>query len=117
MVTYSSLINGLKLTTSIEYKMVPYNITSYALLTHIIAKKCNMIAGEFIHSFGDVHIYSNHENQVDEQLTRKPFVSPILNISNRVKDIDLKDIEMTDFTLIGYDYHEAINAKLSTGLR
>jgi thymidylate synthase len=106
---------------------VPYNIASYALLTHIIAKICNMIPGEFIHSFGDVHIYDNHREQVAEQLTREPKELPTLRSTtwfNMVvkdgRDLDwiLSEIDDWDglFILENYNPEPTIKAELSTGL-
>lgn len=104
---------------------VPYNIASYALLTEIFAKICNMIPGEFIHTFGDVHIYDNHIDQVNEQLIREPKTLPTLKLSGvdwskNSFDIILKDIEFNGinecFILKNYDPHPAIKAKLSTGM-
>ena len=108
---------------------VPYNIASYALLTHIIAEICNMVPGEFIHSFGDVHIYDNHEDAVEELLSRTPCTLPTLKLS---KDVDwryiislpthrldelLEYLTPNDFKLEGYDPYPAIKAELSTGLK
>lgn len=102
---------------------VPYNIASYALLTHIIAKVCNMVPGEFIHSFGDVHIYDNHREAVAEQLTREPKELPTIEIVgiDFSKDIDdiLLQIEKSRvqvFNLFDYNPAPSIKAELSTGL-
>lgn len=102
---------------------VPFNIASYALLIHIIAKMCNMVPGEFIHTFGDVHIYDNHMEAVNEQLTREPKALPELFLrGTKWEEYDLDFI--VDFlgtpnsiTLADYDPHPAIKADLSTGLK
>ena len=105
---------------------VPYNIASYALLTHILCKICNMVPGDFIHTFGDVHIYDNHMEQIDEQLSREPKSLPTLEIVEEGNDwaaisnldFDLIDIlDHTDFKVKNYDPHPAIKGKLSTGLK
>lgn len=105
---------------------VPYNIASYSLLTEILAKICNMIPGDFIHTFGDVHIYDNHMEQVDLQLTREPMTLPRLEIVDEgndwaaISNLNFDLIEMlnhNDFKLYGYNPHPAIKAKLSTGLK
>lgn len=107
---------------------VPYNISSYALLTHIIAKICNMIPGDFIHTFGDVHIYNNHMEQVKEILTRQPKLLPQLkidscpNIDWQKSDLDeiLKSIngfEDKTFQLENYNPDAFIKAELSTGMK
>lgn len=107
---------------------VPFNISSYALLAHIIAKMCNMIPGELIHSFGDSHIYENHMEQVQLQLSREPFPLPTLEIKGCPKldwatttiDEVLKSIEGFEketFVLNNYQYHPEIKAELSTGLQ
>lgn len=95
---------------------VPFNIASYALLTHIIAYICNMQPGDFVHTFGDVHIYNNHVDQVKEQLTREPRPLPQLRIRNR-KMLGLsaapEDFEFEDFELVGYDPHPPIKAEVA----
>lgn len=105
---------------------VPYNIASYALLTHIIAKICNMVPGDFIHSFGDVHIYENHVEQIREQIGREPKDLPKLLLKDEFhymvdQDFDLDEMinsfEIDFFKIEGYDPHPAIKGKLSTGLR
>jgi thymidylate synthase len=101
---------------------VPFNIASYALLTHIFAKICNMIPGDFIHTFGDVHIYSNHEDAVKEQLSREPMSLPKLIETRNIdwetigKTYDFSSLNYSDFALDGYKSHPAIKAELSTGL-
>jgi len=90
---------------------VPFNIASYALLTMMIAQVCDMEAGEFIHSFGDVHLYRNHFEQAELQLTRNPFILPRMKINPMVKDIFNFNYE--DFELINYQSHPAIKAPVA----
>ncbi|MEX2033348.1 MAG: thymidylate synthase [Candidatus Colwellbacteria bacterium] len=87
---------------------VPFNIASYALLTHILAQVTGYEPGEFIHTFGDVHIYENHIEQVKEQLTREPKPFPTLKINPLVKDID--NFRPEHAILEGYDPHPMIKA-------
>ncbi len=105
---------------------VPYNIASYALLTEIIAKICNMVPGEFVHTFGDSHIYDNHIDQVKEILSRDPekYELPKLkthyNLKQGYSNVGMgifKDLEASHFELENYQYYPAIKAKLSTGLK
>ena len=109
---------------------IPFNIASYALLTFIIAKITNMKVGRFIHSFGDVHIYNNHVEQVKLQLERERFKLPSLHIDNHGmfsfrsfmrKDIDfdtLINVLRPDmFQLYNYKHHEKIEGELSTGMK
>lgn len=100
---------------------VPFNIASYALLTHILCKICNMVPGEMIYTYGDVHIYEDHMKTVEEQLLREPKELPFINIDNSHLDMDLGDIEEWDyknFILIDYEPHPKLEneAKLNTGL-
>lgn len=90
---------------------VPFNIASYALLTMMIAQVCDLQPGEFIHTFGDVHIYSNHMEQVQLQLTREPFPLPVMKLNPAVKDIFGFSFE--DFTLENYQSHPAIKAPVA----
>jgi thymidylate synthase len=90
---------------------VPFNIASYSLLTMMIAQVCDMEAGEFIHSFGDVHIYSNHMEQVKLQLTRDPFPLPVMKLNAEVKDIF--GFRYEDFNLVNYQSHPAIKAPVA----
>ena len=90
---------------------VPFNIASYALLTMMIAQVCDMIPGEFIHTFGDVHIYSNHMDQVKLQLTREPRALPRMVLNPNVKNID--GFTYADFKLEGYDPHPKIEAEVA----
>jgi thymidylate synthase len=90
---------------------VPFNIASYALLTMMIAQVCDLEPGEFVHSFGDVHLYSNHFEQANLQLTRSPFPLPIMKINPEVKDIF--DFKFEDFELLNYQSHPAIKAPVA----
>ncbi|WP_430488749.1 thymidylate synthase [Rossellomorea marisflavi] len=90
---------------------VPFNIASYALLTMMVAQVCDLEPGEFVHTFGDVHIYQNHVEQVNLQLTREPRPLPKLEINPDVKDIF--GFRFEDFTLSGYDPHPHIKGVVS----
>ena len=90
---------------------VPFNIASYALLTHMLAQQCNLDVGDFIWTGGDCHIYSNHHAQVEQQLSRTPFPYPTLHI--RRKPPSLFDYQYEDFELLGYQYHTAIKAEVA----
>lgn len=103
---------------------VPYNIASYALLTEILCKICNFIPGDYIHTFGDVHIYEDHLDAVNEQLSRTPEQLPKLKIIDTFKeaydklDLDVfNSLNSSDFELENYNPQPTIKAKLSTGLR
>ncbi|MFM1775600.1 MAG: hypothetical protein RJA53_1210 [Bacteroidota bacterium] len=90
---------------------VPFNIASYALLTMMIAQVCDLQPGDFVHSFGDVHLYNNHIEQAKLQLTRTPFELPTLKINPAVKDIF--SFDFSDFTIENYQCHPAIKAPVA----
>ena len=90
---------------------VPFNIASYALLTMMIAQVCNLEPGEFVHSFGDVHLYNNHFEQAALQLSRTPFPLPQMKINPAVKDIF--DFTFEDFKLLHYQSHPSIKAPIA----
>jgi thymidylate synthase len=90
---------------------VPFNIASYALLTMMIAQVCGLQPGEFVHTFGDVHIYSNHREQVNLQLSREPYPLPVMKLNPEVKDIF--SFKYEDFVLENYQSHPAIKAPVA----
>jgi len=100
---------------------VPMNTASYALLIHLLCNECNMIPGEFIHSFGDVHIYDNHIEQVNEQLNRTPGKLPTLNLAEHINITSIinGEVEYQEImdSLYNYNPQSAIKGKLSTGLK
>jgi thymidylate synthase len=90
---------------------VPFNIASYALLTHMLAQQCDLDVGDFIWTGGDCHIYDNHREQVALQLSREPRPCPTLQINRRPGSIF--DYAFEDFTLLGYDPHPLIKAPVA----
>ena len=90
---------------------VPFNIASYALLTMMVAQVCDLAHGDFVHTFGDVHIYSNHMEQVQLQLSRTPYELPTMKLNPAVKNIF--DFSFEDFTLENYQSHPAIKAPVA----
>jgi thymidylate synthase len=90
---------------------VPFNIASYALLTLMVAQVCGLEAGEFIHTFGDVHLYNNHLEQARLQLTRQPYPLPVMKLNPAIKDIF--GFHFEDFTLENYQSHPAIKAPVA----
>ena len=90
---------------------VPFNIASYALLTKMLAQVCELEAGDFVHTLGDAHIYSNHLEQADRQLQRDPLPLPTMNINPVVKDIF--SFQYDDFSLEGYSAHPGIKAPIA----
>jgi dihydrofolate reductase/thymidylate synthase len=92
---------------------LPFNIASYAIFTYIIAKLTDMKPRELIISTGDTHIYLNHLEQVNTQLSRQPLPFPILEVSDEIKNKDLNEINENDFNLVGYIHHPAIKASMA----
>jgi len=90
---------------------VPFNIASYSLLTHMVAQVCGLQAHEFVHTFGDAHIYTNHFSQIEQQLTREPRPLPRLSLRPDVPGIF--DFKFEDFSIQGYDPHPAIRGTIS----
>jgi thymidylate synthase len=90
---------------------VPFNIASYALLTMMVAQVCDLEPGDFVHTFGDLHIYNNHFEQVKEQLSREPRALPKMKINPEVKDIF--SFKYEDFNLEGYNPYPSIKAPIS----
>lgn len=90
---------------------VPFNIASYALLTHMVAQVCDFSVGDFVHTFGDVHLYSNHIEQAKEQLTRTPRPLPQLKLNADVKDIF--GFTYGDFEIVNYDPYPSIKAPIA----
>ena len=95
---------------------VPFNIASYALLTHLLAHVTDLEVGDLIVNFGDLHIYNNHFEQVTEQLSRDPYPLPMIRIADRLKGKGLEglmDFKWEDVTIENYQYHAKIKAEVS----
>ena len=90
---------------------VPFNIASYALLTHMVAQICDLEAGEFVHTIGDAHLYLNHLEQAKLQLSREPLPLPMLKLDENIRDID--DFTYESITVEGYEHHPHISAPIS----
>jgi thymidylate synthase len=90
---------------------VPFNIASYALLTMMMAQVCNLEPGDFVHTFGDAHLYSNHLEQADEQLSREPYPLPTMRLNPEVKD--LFAFTFDDFEILDYQHHPHIKAPVA----
>jgi thymidylate synthase len=90
---------------------VPFNIASYALLTLMTAQVTGLLPGEFVHTFGDVHVYSNHIEQANTQLQRTPRQMPVMEINRNITSIF--DFKYEDFNLTGYDPYPAIRAEVA----
>jgi thymidylate synthase len=90
---------------------VPFNIASYALLTMMVAQVCDLEPGDFVHTFGDAHLYSNHLEQTDEQLSREPFALPTMRLNPDVKD--LFAFSFDDFEILDYRHHPHIKAPVA----
>ena len=90
---------------------VPFNIASYALLTHMVAQVCELGVGDFVHTFGDVHLYRNHLNQAVTQIAREPKPLPRLELNSDIRTID--DFTFDDINLVGYDPYPLIKAEVS----
>ena len=90
---------------------VPFNIASYALLTMMMAQVCDLEVGDFVHTFGDAHIYSNHKEQIELQLSRSPRSLPTMKINPKVKDLFAFTFE--DFELLDYDPHPLIKGAVA----
>jgi thymidylate synthase len=90
---------------------VPFNIASYALLTEMVAQVCGLEAGDFVHTLGDAHLYSNHVEQARRQLEREPRPLPTLQLNPAVSSID--DFTMADIAFDAYDPHPGIKAPIA----
>jgi thymidylate synthase len=90
---------------------VPFNIASYSLLTMMVAQACDLKPGDFVHTFGDLHLYSNHLEQAREQLGRDCRTLPRMQLNPAIKRIE--DFQFEDFTLLDYDPHPSIRAPIA----
>jgi len=90
---------------------VPFNIASYALLTHMMAQVCGLEAGDFVHTLGDAHLYNNHLDQARLQVSRNPLPLPTLRLNPEIEDID--DFTYADVEVVGYNHHPHIKAPIS----
>jgi thymidylate synthase len=90
---------------------VPFNIASYALLTLMVAQVCGLKPGDFVHTFGDLHLYSNHLEQAKLQLAREPRALPQMKVNPKVRNI--REFRYEDFELVGYDPHPGIKAPIA----
>ncbi len=90
---------------------VPFNIASYALLTHMMAQVCGLEAGDFVHTLGDAHLYNNHLDQARLQVSREPMPLPTLKLNPEIEDID--DFTYADVEVVGYNHHPHIKAPIS----
>lgn len=90
---------------------VPFNIASYSLFTHLLAQVCDLEVGEFVHTFGDAHIYLNHIDAVNEQLKNEPYALPELKLNPDIKNIE--DFTMNDIELVNYQHHASIKAPMA----
>lgn len=95
----------------INFLGVPFNIASYALLTLMVAQVCDLAPGDFVHTFGDAHLYLNHLEQVNTQLARTPYPLPQMQLNPAVKDIF--SFKYEDFTLLNYQAHPHIKAPVA----
>lgn len=89
---------------------IPFNIASYSLLTHMLAQICNYTVGDFIHTFGDAHIYTSHIDVVKQQISRDPYPLPSLWINPKIQNIE--NFTMDDFTLLNYKHHDMLSAPM-----
>ncbi len=90
---------------------VPFNIASYALLTHMVAQVCDLAVGDFVHTMGDVHLYRNHLDQAHLQLSRTPYQLPTVRLNPDVKNID--DFTFEDFEILNYQHHPLIKGQVA----